>query len=93
MSEPRTVFCQKLQQELPALERPPIPGERGKRILEHISAQAWGMFEAHFRMICNEYRLNLMDPATDQVFFDEMERYLFQGTARPPEGFVPPAGS
>ena len=89
MSEPKMVHCQKLQQELPALERPPIPGERGRRIQEHISAQAWKMFSEHFKMMVNEYRLNLLDPATDALFFEEIERYLFQGSAAPPEGYKP----
>ena len=87
----KTVLCKKLKQELPALEAPPIPGELGKRIQENISAQAWGMFEAWFRMVCNEYRLDLMDPATDKVFTDEIERFLFQDTEEAPEEFKPQA--
>lgn len=86
----KTVFCQKLGRELPALERPPIPGERGKRVQENISAEAWKMFEEHFKMVANELRLNLMDESTDAIFFDEMERFLFEDTARPPEGYKPP---
>lgn len=91
MSDTPTVLCQKLGRELPALTAPPIPGERGRRIQAHISAEAWQMFERHFIMVCNELRLNLMDDSTDAIFFDEMERFLFQGSAAPPQGYVPPA--
>lgn len=89
MSEQKMVFCQKLQKEMPALERPPIPGERGKRIQENISAEAWRQFSEHFKMVVNEYRLNLLDDSTDRIFFEEMERFLFQNTAAPPEGYKP----
>src|SRR5437762_14375654 len=37
---PRLVFCAKLQRELPGLDKPPFPGELGKRIYEGISKQA-----------------------------------------------------
>jgi Fe-S cluster biosynthesis and repair protein YggX len=83
-----------LKQELPGLEAPPIPGPLGKRIQENVSAQAWKMFEEHFIMVTNEYRLDLMDDSTNKIFFDQIEQFLFQDTAKPPEGYVPkPSGS
>jgi len=83
-----------LKQELPGLEAPPIPGPLGKRIHENVSAQAWKMFEEHFIMVTNEYRLDLMDDSTNKIFFDQIEQFLFQDTAKPPEGYVPkPGGS
>ncbi len=86
-----TVQCVKLKQELPALERPPIPGEMGKKIHANVSAEAWKMFEEHFIMVTNELRLDLMDESTNKIFFDQIEAFLFQDTAKPPEGYVPPA--
>lgn len=88
-SETRTVQCVKLKKELPGLEAPPIPGPVGKKVYENVSAEAWRMFEEHFIMVTNEYRLDLMDDSTNQIFFDQIEQFLFQDTARPPEGFVP----
>lgn len=88
MSE-RTVHCVKLKQDLPGLDAPPIPGPLGKKIYEQVSAQAWKMFEEHFIMVTNEYRLDLMDDSTNQIFFDQIEKFLFQDTAKPPEGYVP----
>ena len=35
------VHCARFDQELPALERPPFPGELGERIYENVSALAW----------------------------------------------------
>jgi Fe-S cluster biosynthesis and repair protein YggX len=54
---PRTVFCQKLQRDAPGLEFAPWPGELGQRIYDHISADAWKMWEERMKMILNEYRL------------------------------------
>lgn len=88
-SETRTVQCVKLKKELPALDAPPIPGPVGKKVYENVSAEAWKMFEEHFIMVTNEYRLDLMDDSTNQIFFDQIEQFLFQDTARPPEGYVP----
>ncbi len=88
MSE-KNVQCVKLNQELPALDSPPIPGPLGKKIQEQVSAEAWKMFEEHFIMVTNELRLDLMDDSTNQIFFDQIDQFLFKNTAKPPEGFVP----
>ena len=85
----RTVMCVKLNKELPALESPPIPGPVGKRVYEQVSAEAWKLFEEHFIMVTNENRLDLMDDSTNQIFFDQIEHFLFQDTAKPPAGYVP----
>ena len=53
----RTVFCAKLQKDLPGLDEAPWPGELGKRIYDNVSAQAWKMWEDRMKMILNEYRL------------------------------------
>ncbi|MGE0488468.1 MAG: oxidative damage protection protein [Vulcanimicrobiota bacterium] len=88
----RMVMCAKLKKELPGLDSPPIPGPVGKKVYENVSAEAWKMFEEHFIMVTNEYRLDLMDDSTNQIFFDQIEQFLFEGTAKPPEGFVPKEG-
>lgn len=90
MSE-QTVLCVKLQKELPALDSPPIPGELGKKIHANVSAEAWKLFEEHFIMVTNELRLDLMDDSTNQIFFDQIDQFLFKDTAKPPEGYVPPS--
>ncbi|MBX7153081.1 oxidative damage protection protein [bacterium] len=86
----RMVQCVKLKQELPGLDRPPIPGELGKRVFENVSKQAWKMFEDHFKMVMNEYRLNLMDPRTDEIFKQQVVEFLFGNDTRKPENFVEP---
>lgn len=86
----RMVKCIKLGVELPGLERPPIPGELGKRIYENVSQEAWKMFKEHFKMIINEYRLDLMSPQADEIFNKQVEEYFFGKGAAQPKDYVPP---
>lgn len=85
----RMVQCVKLKQELPGLDSPPIPGELGQRVYENVSSQAWKQFEDYFLMVINENRLDMMDDATNEIFFQQIEAFLFKDTAKPPEGYVP----
>jgi Fe-S cluster biosynthesis and repair protein YggX len=88
----RTVFCVKLKRELPGLDRPPVPGELGQRIYDHISQQAWEMWQEHSRLLINHYGLNLADPDARQILRQEMEQFLFGdegGEEDKPEGWIP----
>ena len=85
----RTVFCAKLQRELPALDAPPWPGPLGQRIYEQISADAWGQWEERMKMILNEYRLMPWQKEAQQLVAKHMEDFFFgEGAALPP-GYVP----
>ena len=82
----RTVFCAKLQKELPGLDEAPWPGELGKRIQEHVSAQAWKMWEDRMKMILNEYRLMPWQKEAQALVAKQMEDFFFnQNDALPPE--------
>jgi Fe-S cluster biosynthesis and repair protein YggX len=85
----RMVMCQKLHRELPGLERPPIPGELGQRIYEHISAEAWEMWQEQSRLLINHYGLNLADPDARQLMRKQMEEFLFEDEDEKPEGWAP----
>jgi Fe-S cluster biosynthesis and repair protein YggX len=86
----RTVFCKKLQKELPALTTPTYPGELGQKIYNEISAEAWQMWLKHQTMLINEKRLSVIEPETRQYLASEMEKFLFGGDYEMPEGYVPP---
>ena len=82
----RTVHCQYLQREAPGLERAPYPGEIGKRIYEHISAEAWQAWIRHQTMLINEYRLTPIEPKARKFLLEEMQKFLFgDGSAKPSE--------
>ena len=87
----RTVNCRYLGHEAEGLDAQPYPGELGKRIFEEISKQAWQGWLGHQTMLINENRLSLIDPEARKFLQQEMEKYLFQGGADKPEGYVPPS--
>ena len=74
----RTVRCVKMEQDLEGLDKPPIPGDLGTRIYESVSKQAWAAFLEHFKMVMNEYRINLMDPKSDEIFKMQIIEYFFR---------------
>ena len=85
----RTVKCVKLGKELPGLEKPPMPGELGKKIFEHVSHDAWEMWLEHQKMLMNEYRIDLSDKSSRQILKTQCENYFFgEGSQLPPD-FVP----
>lgn len=87
----RTVFCVKLQKELPGLDEPPFDGHPlGQRIYEHVSKDAWKQWVEHMKMIMNEYRLNLGNPEAQEFLLKQMEEYFFgKGSELPPD-YKPP---
>lgn len=86
----RTVHCVKLGREAEGLDRPPYPGELGKRIYENVSKQAWQQWLKHQTMLINEYRLTPIDPKARKFLEEQMEQFFFgEGSARP-EGYVQP---
>jgi len=88
----RTVFCEKFQKEMPGLAAPPWPGELGQRVYEHVSAEAWKMWEERMKMILNEYRLMPWQKEAQQLVTKHMEDFFFgEGAALPP-GYVPQQG-
>jgi Fe-S cluster biosynthesis and repair protein YggX len=86
----RTVFCEYLKREAPGLDRVPYPGELGKRIYEHISAEAWKAWVQHQTMLMNEYRLSPIEPKARKFLVEEMEKFLFGGGSAKPDEFVEP---
>ncbi len=86
---PRTVKCAKLGRELPGLEKPPFPGELGKRIFENISQPAWQMWQAQSTLLINHYGLNLADPQAQAFLMQQMEEFFFGVGAQMPEDWIP----
>ena len=72
----RTVNCRKYNEELPGLDRPPFPGQKGEDIYNNISKQAWDDWQKHQTMLINERRLNMMDPEDRRFIQQEMDKFL-----------------
>ena len=86
----RTIHCAKLGIDAEGLDFAPWPGPLGQRVYAEISKPAWQQWLAHQTMLINEYRLNPLDPKARQFLGGEMEKFLFGGEAKKPEGYVAP---
>jgi Fe-S cluster biosynthesis and repair protein YggX len=85
----RMVHCVKLQRELEGFDKPPIPGELGKRIYEGVSKEAWKLWTSHMTMLVNEYRLSMSNPEAQKFLQEQLEQFFFgEGSALPPD-YVP----
>lgn len=74
----RMVFCAKLKKEGEGLDYPPYPGEKGKRIFDNISKEAWDAWVRRQTMLVNEYRLSMMDPQARRFLDEQMQAFLFE---------------
>ncbi len=88
----RRVQCVLLKTEAEGLDRPPYPGELGRRIYEQVSKPAWQQWLAHQTMLINEYRLTPIEPRARKFLEEEMEKFFFgeEEESGLPEGFVSP---
>lgn len=87
----RMVRCSVLNEEAEGLERAPYPGPLGQRVFESVSKEGWQRWVKHQTMLINENRLSLADPKSRKFLEGEMLKFLFEGGAKPPAGYVPPA--
>ncbi|MFN0136856.1 MAG: Fe(2+)-trafficking protein, partial [Phycisphaerae bacterium] len=98
----KTVMCAKLKQELPALDESTPDGDRARRMLllivgkemqlrvmQNVSAQAWGLWTDHMRMLMNEYRLDPTSEEANKVLRPHMESFFF-GEQQAVPNFVAP---
>jgi len=89
MAEQRIVHCIKLKKDLPGLNKPPIIGKVGQKVFDNVSKEAFKMFLEYFRMILNEYRLDMNSPETDKIFEEQMNEYFFGTGGQLPDEFKP----
>lgn len=89
----RMVQCAKLGRLLPGLDEPPISGELGQRIYEHISKEAWDLWGRQMTMLINHYRISPIDPEGRKFLRQQMEEFFFGEGARMPEEWVPPGAA
>jgi Fe-S cluster biosynthesis and repair protein YggX len=98
-----TVYCVKLQKEAPGLDTDDLQGqvaldmvesisgkELRQRVYENVSQEAWELWKGRLTMLMNEYRLNMMDPSSDEFIRQQMEEFFFGAGGALPPGYVPP---
>ncbi|MBV8877935.1 MAG: oxidative damage protection protein [Gammaproteobacteria bacterium] len=87
---PRSVHCVLLKREAEGLDRPPYPGELGRRIYEQVSKEAWAQWLRHQTLLINEYRLTPIEPKARKFLEAEMEKFFFGTGSQAPQGYQPP---
>ena len=86
---PRMVECVKFGKLMEGLPKPPLKGELGQRVYEHVSHDAWRMWLEHSKMIVNEFHLDLMSERGQKIWFDELEKFFWGDGSQLPPDFVP----
>jgi len=86
----RMLQCVLLKREAEGLDRPPYPGELGRRIYEQVSKEAWAQWLRHQTLLINEYRLTPIEPKARKFLEAEMEKFLLGGGSQAPQGYQPP---
>lgn len=86
----RTVFCSRYNEELPGLDKQPLPGANGEKIFETVSARAWTEWQALQTMLINEKHLSLIDPAARKYLSEQMWRFFNNEEVDRAEGYIAP---
>lgn len=73
----RMVECVVLKREAEGLDKPPHPGELGKRIYENVSREGWRQWLDRLVIIVNENGLSTADPKNLSLIEQHMLGFLF----------------
>ena len=73
----KTVQCVVLKQEAEAMDRPPHPGDLGRRVFDNVSKQGWKQWLERLTTIINENGLNTADLANLQLIEKHMKGFFF----------------
>ena len=72
----KKILCKKLGKELPALQIPPMPGQKGIEIMNTVSEEAWEMWKSHQTTLINEKHLDMSDPNNRKWLLEQMEKFF-----------------
>ena len=86
----KTVFCTRLQKQLPGLDAPPFPGARGQEIFEKVSAEAWLAWQDLQTMLINEKHLNMIDKEARKFLSEQRDKFLAGEEVDRAEGYIAP---
>ena len=84
----KTVFCTRLQKQLPGLDAPPFPGARGQEIFEKVSAEAWLAWQDLQTMLINEKHLNMIDKEARKFLSEQRDKFLAGEEVDQAEGYI-----
>ena len=82
-----TVFCKKFQKDLPAMTVPPMPGPKGKELMETVSQEAWESWKSHQTTLINEKHLDLSQADVRSWLLEQMEKFFNNEEVEQASGF------
>ena len=83
----KTVFCKKLQKDLPAMTAPPMPGPKGLELMETVSQEAWESWKSHQTTLINEKHLDLSQSDARSWLLEQMEKFFNNEEVEQASGF------
>ena len=83
----KTVFCKKLQKDLPAMTVPPMPGPKGLELMETVSQEAWESGKSHQTTLINEKHLDLSQADARSWLLEQMEKFFNNEEVEQASGF------
>ncbi|MDA9140594.1 oxidative damage protection protein [Gammaproteobacteria bacterium] len=83
----QTVFCKKFQKDLPAMTIPPMPGPKGKELMETVSQEAWESWKSHQTTLINEKHLDLSQADARSWLLEQMEKFFNNEEVEQASGF------
>ena len=83
----KTVFCKKLQKDLPAMTVPPMPGPKGLELMKTVSQEAWESWKSHQTTLINEKHLDLSQADARSWLLEQMEKFFNNEEVEQASGF------
>ncbi len=66
---------------------PPMPGKKGKELMETVSLEAWEAWKSHQTTLINEKHLDLSKDEDRQWLLEQMEKYFNNEEVEQASGF------
>lgn len=94
MTSGRTVFCKKLQQDLPGLPFKPFPNDFGQLLYDEVSLEAWQMWLRESPRFINTAGWDLQSPEGQQALVHQMRIFFgFEEGEQMETAWTPPPPS
>jgi Fe-S cluster biosynthesis and repair protein YggX len=83
----KKILCKKLNEELPALQLPPMPGPKGLELMESVSEKAWDQWRSHQTTLINEKHLDMSEVKDREWLLIQMDKFFNNEDYEKPLGF------
>lgn len=76
MAESRTLSCSRCGRTAAGLAKPPLAGDVGKRVFEHVCESCWGEWFEQSINVINHHGLNPALPEDRKQLYDVMKEFF-----------------